>query len=169
MDFFDKFKDLLLKLDLSDYGSLASIVSLLVSGLAVYLISDVRARTLFTSNVEESARVLGEVASRISELLNSFTGNEDLIDHELARADVKLRAIKRGAKGDVLSDVKRARRKIAKFRRRYRFNFCFYKPEEKIVRQVYTDISVVVDELSNVKNELLAGKKYWRRIENTHN
>lgn len=145
-------------LGLSDYGSLASLISLLISAITLLLVKGLKKHVLFGSRIEEHSKSLGEMASNIASLLTSFVGNEAEIDQELAIADVKLRNIQKGASGDLLSDVKRARKRIRKFRWRYRINLGFLKPEEKTVRQAYTDINIVVEELINVKKELLAGK-----------
>lgn len=159
MEFLDTLEDWIKSLSLSDFGSLASIFSLFVSGAALFLVAGLRKHFLFRSRIEEHSDSLAEIASNIANLLVSYVGNEAEIDQELAIANVKLRNIQKGASSDLLSDVKSARKKIGRFRRRYRVNLCFYKPEEKLVRQAYTDINIVVEELDNVKKELLVGNK----------
>lgn len=157
MEVTNKLIDWIFKQELSDYGSWASIFGLLISVVTFLLVKALRKQFIFRTRIEEHSSSLGEIASNIASLLLSFSGNEAEIDKELAIADVKLRNIQKGASGDLLSDVKKARKKIGKFRWRYKININYFKPEEKLVRQIYTDINIVVEELFNVKKELLAG------------
>lgn len=144
---------------LSDYGSLASIIGLLISLVTLVLVKLLRKQFLFKARIKEHSTSLGKIASNVSSLLPSFADNEVEIDEELAIADVKLRNIQKGASGDLLSDVKKARKKIGKFRWRCRVNIKGFKPEEKLARQVYTDINIVVEEMSNVETEIMTGGK----------
>lgn len=113
---------------------------------------------MFRSRIEEHTEKLDKIASKISELLQSFSDNKLDIDKEFAIADVKLRAIQKGASRELLSDVKKARKKIRLFRWRYWSKITWLKPEERLARQIYTDLNIVVEELLNVKKELLVGK-----------
>jgi len=144
---------------LSDYGSLASIFGLIVSLVTLFLVKALRKQFLFRSRIDEHSQSLDGIASNISSLLSSFIGNEEEIDNELAIANVKLRNVQKGASGDLLSDAKKARKNIAKYRWRHRVGFDWLKPEEKLVRQIYTDINIVVEEMSNVKKEIMTGGK----------
>lgn len=149
----------IVKTSLSDFGSIASIMGLLISFITLLLVKALRKQFLFRTRIEEHSNSLASIASDVSSLLSSFVGNESEIDKELAIADVKLRNIQKGASGDLLSDVKKARKRIRKFRWRYRINMKYFKPEEKLVRQIYTDINIVVEEMSNVKKEIMTGGK----------
>jgi hypothetical protein len=133
--------DWIVQQTLSDYGSLASIIGLLISFVTFLLVKALRKQFLLRTMIEEHSDSLGRIASNISSLLSTFVGNEADIDEELAIADVKLRNIQKGASGDLLSDVKKTRKKIGKFRWRFRINIKHFKPEEKLVRQIYTDIN----------------------------
>lgn len=142
---------------LSNYGSMASIIGLLISLVTLILVKAIRKQFLFRLRIDEHSESLGEIASNLSHLLTSFIGNEEEIDELLAVANVKLRNIQKGASGDLLSDVKKARKKIARYRWRHRIGIEWLKPEEKLARQIYTGINVVVEEMSNVKTEIMTG------------
>ncbi len=157
MEFIFKLLDWIINKTLSEYGSIASIFGLLISLATLFLVKALRRQFLFRTRIEEHSNSLGEIASNISSLLSTFVGNEAEIDGSLAIADVKLRNIQKGASGDLLSDVKKTRKKIGKFRWRYRINIKRFKPEEILVRQIYTDINIVVEEISNVKKEIMTG------------
>jgi hypothetical protein len=147
----------LIEKQLSDYGSMASIIGLLISLVTLILVKALRKQFLFRSRIDEHSESLGAIASNVSSLLSSFIGSEEEIDDELAIANVKLRNVQKGASGDLLSDVKRTRKKIAKYRWRHRIGIDWLKPEEKLARQIYTDINIVVEEMSNVKTEIMTG------------
>lgn len=145
-------------LELSDYGSWASIISLVVSFITLLMIFSLKKKFMFRSGVEGHQVSLRKIASKLSQLFLNFDKNIDEIYDELAIADVKLRNLQKGASDDLLSDIKKARKKIFIFRVKYSFSIKYFKVSESHARKIYTAINVVVEELINVKKELLAGK-----------
>lgn len=141
---------------LSDIGSWCSIIGLVMTIFTFMLVFSIKKKFLFKSRVEEHQQSLREIASQISGLLQSYSKNMDDIDDAIAIADVKLRNIKNGANGDLLSDVKTARSKI----KAYRVSGWIKKAgnkNEKSAREINTAINVVVEEMNNVKKQLLIG------------
>lgn len=150
--------DFIYSIKLSDCGSWASILGVIISIITFCIVFAIKKQFLFRSRVEEHSKSLGEISSRISNLLESYSKNQNDIEQEIAIADVKLRTIQKGASGSLLSDVKRTRKKIKRYRWASRLNLGFFKADENSIRRIKTEISVVVEELSNVKKELLVGK-----------
>lgn len=149
--------DWISKASLSDYGSMASLVGLAISAITLFFVAALRKRFSFNSRIEEHRDSLNNLSSEISRLLESFESNISDIDDRFAIINVKLRMLQKGASSELLSDVKSARRKIRWFRLRRRLNLSFYKPSEKLARLVYTDINIVVEELVNVKQNIMVG------------
>lgn len=144
-------------LELSDYGSWASIISLLVSFITLLMVFSLKKKFMFRSRVEEHQVSLREIASKLSQSFENFDKNIDEIYNELQVANVKLRNLQKGAAGDLLSDIKKTRKKIRFFRLRNLLGFSYFSPSESQARKIYTDINCVVEELNNVKKELLVG------------
>lgn len=90
--------------------------------------------------------------------MQSYSENQHEIESSFAIANVTLRTIQKGASGNLSSDVKKARRKIRFYRFKSWVNASRFKPDELSARKVKTELSVVVEELKNVKKELLVGK-----------
>jgi len=146
----------LLNASLSDYGSVSSIAGLFITAFTVALIFGIKKRFLFTSSVDEHEKSLGEIASKISGFLQSYSKNANDIDDAFAIADVKLRNIQNGANGYLLSDVKIARSKIKSYRSTGWLKRIDHKNEE-FARETNTAINVVVEELKNVRKKILVG------------
>ncbi len=144
-------------LELSDYGSWASILSLLISFVTLLLVFFIKKKIIFRARIEEHHSSLRDIASNLSTLFGDFDKNIDQIDDAFAIANVKLRNIQKGAVDDLLSDIKKARKKIFFFRVRRSLGINRFVPSESHARRIYTAINIVVEELKNVKKELLAG------------
>ncbi len=141
---------------LSDYGSWASIVGLFVTIFTFVLVFGLKKKFLFRTSVDEYQGSLIEITSKIAGLLQSYAKNIDDMDEAFAIADVKLRNIKNGANGDLLSDVKIARSKIKAYRASGWIKKTGNK-NEKYAREINTAINVVVEEMNNVKKQLVIG------------
>ncbi|XLX38465.1 hypothetical protein ACK25U_11805 [Ectopseudomonas mendocina] len=142
---------------LSDWGSWASILGIGVSLVTLVVALRLKRQFMFRSRVDEHLTALDEIASNISSLLISYESNHEDIDRQFAVAFVRLRYIKKDASSDLRSDVSRAKRRIALFRFRYRVGFRWVKPNQRHARSINTDINIVVEELDNVKKELIVG------------
>jgi len=144
-------------LNLSDYGSWASIVSLFISFITLLLVASIKKKFLFSSRIEEHHESLSKLASELVSLIGNYESNINEIDNLLAVANIKLRNIQRGATDDLLSDIKKARKKITYFKIRRNLIIDSFAPRESNVRRIYTSINIVVEEMINVKKELLIG------------
>ena len=91
---------------LTSLSPVADAVSLVVS-VAVYLsISKMRKFYLYAARAPELISKLEEIASQISSQLNSFNGSSTEIHKLLAQAEVSLKALQNGAKGNIKSLIK---------------------------------------------------------------
>lgn len=144
-------------LSLSDYGSWASIIGIAVSSFTLLVVFTLKKQFLFRSRVEEFSGTLAKISSDITNSLNSYEKNKEDIDEFIALADVILRTAEKGASGDLLSDIKKARRRAGIYRARDFFGWKL-KPSSKHARSVSKCINVVIAELKNVKQELIIGK-----------
>lgn len=145
-------------LELSGYGSWASIISLVVSFITLLMVFSLKKKFMFRSRIEDHQVSLREIASKLSQLFENFDKNIDEIYNKLEIANVVLRNLQKGASDELLSDIKKARKKIFIFRIKYSFSTRYFKVSESHARKIYTAINIVVEELKNVKKELLAGK-----------
>ncbi|RWX57205.1 hypothetical protein [Photobacterium chitinilyticum] len=144
-------------MSLSDYGSLASIFGIAISGFTLIMMFYIKKKFLFRSRVEEFGDRLTIISSDITSCLNSYDLNKDKVDELVALADVALRSVQKGASGDLNSDLTKARRQTRIYKIRD-FLGGRFKPESKHARNVSKSLNVVVAELQNVKRELMAGK-----------
>lgn len=144
-------------MELSEYGSWASILSLAISFLTLILVLYIKKKFMFQSRIEEHTTSLREIASNLSKNFQNFENNVEDIDNSFAIANVKLRNIQKGASDHLVSDVKKARRKIYIYRFKYSTGIDYFMPKATEARKIYTAINVVVEELMNVKKELIVG------------
>ncbi|MBK8816325.1 MAG: hypothetical protein IPN42_12875 [Methylococcaceae bacterium] len=101
--------------NLSDIGSWSSIVGLLITVFTFLMLFGIRKKFLFRSSVDDHLEKLTDISSQISSLLISFKDNQKDIEELFALADVELRAMQRGADGDLLSYIKRSSEIIKKY------------------------------------------------------
>ena len=154
----NKLIELFSNMSLSDYGNWSSVIGGCVSTITLFLVLFMKNKFMFRSRVEEHESSLSNISSKISNLLQSYSENQHEIESSFAIANVTLRTIQKGASGNLSSDVKKARRKIMFYRFKSWVNASRFKPDELSARKVKTELSVVVEELKNVKKELLVGK-----------
>lgn len=140
--------------DLSNLGSWASIVGLLLTFITFILLLGVKKRFLFRSNIDDHLVKIANLSEEISPLLQSFLKNQKDIEEKFALADVELRAMQRGASGDLLDDIKKSRSMIRKYT--YRIYF-WVKRNEISAREIKTSLSVVSAELYHHRKSLITG------------
>lgn len=99
-------------LTLNNFGSWASILGLLITVFTLLMLFGIRKKFLFRSSVDDHLSKISEISSDISSLLQSFSNNEKDIEELFALADVELRAMQRGADGDLATDIKKSRKKL---------------------------------------------------------
>lgn len=141
--------------NLSDYGSWSSIAGLLITIITLLMLLGIKSKFLFRSSLDGHLERITDISSQISYMLISFKDNQKDIEELFALADVELRAMQRGADGDLLSDIKRSRGVINKYTSRL---FFWVEKNEDSAREIKTKLSVVSAELSHHKKSLLIGK-----------
>ncbi len=142
---------------LSDYGSWASIVGFFISIVTLVLVKRLKKSFMFRARVDAQGNFLQEQSIELSVLLATYSSNSDEITQILTKVKVKLRALNKGAKGDLEKDISNAIRKIECFLKAYWDKTNSSIPPEKDVREIYSLINIIVEELDNVKSELVVG------------
>lgn len=149
-----KVADILTAFDLSVVSSWASIVGLLLTVFTFLLLIGIKKKFLFRSGIDGHLIVIGTISSEISPLFVSYAQNHRELEEKFALADVELRAMQRGASGDLLADIKKTRRMI----RGYSSNLYFWvKKNEASAREIKKNLSVVSAELSHHRRSVLVG------------
>ena len=146
--------DYILSLTLSDLGSWASLIGLVVTFITVTTLFRIKKVFLFRSSLDDHLEKITSISSDVTSYLQCYSDNQKEIDELFALADVELRAMQRGTSEDLLSDVKAARTLI----NRYRSRIIFYgRKSEAAAREIKTSLSVVSAELSHHRKSLLVG------------
>lgn len=140
---------------LGDYGSWSSIAGLIITIFTLLMLFGIKRRFLFRSSVDEHLEKITDISSKISSLLVSYADNQIDIEELFALADVELRAMQRGADGDLLSDIKKSRSMIKRYTSKI---FFWIERNEDSARKIKTGLSVVAAELYHHRKSLLAGK-----------
>lgn len=143
--------------DLSDFsvlGSWASLAGLLLTFITFTLLLGVKKRFLFRSSIDDHLEKVANLSKEISPLLQSFSKNQKDIEERFALADVELRAMQRGASGDLLNDIKKSRSMIRKYTLRIYF---WVEKNETSARDIKTSLSVVSAELYHHRKYLITG------------
>lgn len=143
--------------DLSDFsvlGSWASLAGLLLTFITFTLLLGVKKRFLFRSSIDDHLEKVANLSKEISPLLQSFSKNQKDIEERFALADVELRAMQRGASGDLLNDIKKI--KIDDKKVHFKNLFLGGKNETS-ARDIKTSLSVVSAELYHHRKYLITG------------
>ena len=141
-------------LTLSDSGSWASIIGFILTLLTLLMLWGIKKKFLFRSSIDDHINKLVEISSDVSSSLQSYEKNMQEIDELFALANVELRAMQRGAEGDLLADIKKARGLIKKYNSKLYF---WIKKDERAARDIKTSFSVVSAELYHQKKALTIG------------
>ncbi|MCY1166535.1 hypothetical protein D9M71_36770 [compost metagenome] len=144
---------------LSDLGSWVSIVGFVITCVTAYFVITIKNKFLFRSSVESNCLDLQKKSKELSSLLGDYTNKTDEINEHLARTDVILRALQKGASENFLKDIKKCRKCIRKYLMK---DFLFFwenqNKSEKVIREIKLLLAVIVDESKFVKQSLVAGK-----------
>jgi hypothetical protein len=140
---------------LNNFASWASIVGLLLTLFTFLMLFGIRRKFLFRSNVDDHLTRISEISSNISSLLHSFSENQKDIEELFALADVELRAMQRGADGDLMADIKKSRKMIKRYNSKIYF---WVEKGESPAREIKTRLSVVSAELYHHRKSLLLGR-----------
>jgi len=147
--------ELLEKLSLNDFGSWASIVGFILTLITFLMLFGIKKRFLFRSSIDDHMKKITKISSDISPLLKSYIENRNDIDELFALADVELRAMQRGASGDLLADIKNSRNAIKKYSSKIWF---WVDKNEDSAREIKKQLSVVSAELYHHRKSLITGK-----------
>ncbi|HHI4957607.1 hypothetical protein [Vibrio parahaemolyticus] len=143
--------------NLSDYGSWASIIGFFISVLTLVLVRRLKKSFMFRARVDTQGDLLQEKSAELSSLLATYNTSSDDVAQILTTVKVKLRALKKGAKGDLEKDISNAIEKIENFLSSYWGKNSSTPPSEKDAREIYSLINIIIEELENVKSELVVG------------
>jgi hypothetical protein len=114
----------------------------------------IKKKFLFRSSVDDHLKKIVEMSSEISSLLQSFVENQKDIEELFALADVELRAMQKGANGNLLDDIKESRKTI----RMYSLKRWFWVDKnEDSAREIKKSLSVVSAELYHHKKSIITG------------
>ena len=133
-------------LNLNDLGSWASIIGLSLTFITFLLVFGIKKKFLFRSSVDDHMKKISDISSEVSSLLRLYPENQKDIEELFALANVELRAMQRGATGDLLSDIKNSRKKIRKFGS---WLYFWVEKNEASAREIKTSLSVVSAELTH--------------------
>lgn len=141
-------------LTINNLGSWASIIGLSLTFITFMLLFGIKKKFLFHSSVDDHIKKIAEISSEVSSLLQTFTENQKDIEELFAVANVELRAMQRGATGDLLTDIKKSRNKI----KRYESLLYFWVEKNEVsAREIKTTLSVVSAELKHQRKSLITG------------
>lgn len=139
---------------LGQWADIASLVGLGLTVFTLIAVQKIRRSVLFRTEVDNFSQKLVEKSSEIANLLQQYDKNRHDLLEIFVLLDVELRAMERGASGDVLGDVKNARRSIS----RYRSRIPFWKmADESGARSIKLSVSIVAAELVHERKQMIAG------------
>lgn len=136
---------------LSDYGSWASLIGLVITGATCLTIFHIKKKFLLQATIEGHSNNIKDISAKISTLLQNFNDNKSEIDEQFDIAKVELRAMKKFASGDFLSDIKKSHSKISKFRSSFYF---WHKKDESEARAAKGTLSVVAAQIQHEKTQI---------------
>ncbi len=136
---------------LSDLGSVASILGLVITLVVFYRIRKLETHFLFTARIPEYIRQFHEHVLKIAELLQNFDRSSRDIRVELALCEANLKSLKPKLHGEARKSVMKLTRLIIKQR-------------ESVTRQSAEQIEKIYEELIRVTRELenLQEDERWR-------
>ena len=137
---------------LSDYGSWASIIGIVISFVTFMAVFSMRKQFMFRSRLEEHEVKLKDMSSQVVSCLNSYERNVEQIDELLGLANVELRYLQKGASGTLKKEIKKTRSSIRWFRIRLSFGWKL-KPDASNARKACKNINMVIAELQHVQKE----------------
>ena len=131
---------------LADIGSIASVVSLLLTGYIAWNLRNIRNNYIFRLKAPEFIKALTKHASNLNAYGNDFENLKLEAGDELAKLDVKLRSIQGRMRGEAKKSVKRLRELIEEYHN---------EPDSKErFRLVYRETQRVVEEVRESREDL---------------
>ena len=128
-----KIIDYVLALNLSDVGSWASLLGLVVTFFTAKTLIKIKNKFLFQSHIDFHTQKLIYISNEITILLRQYSENKQEIEELFALADVELRAMQKGSDENLSSDIKSARKLL----KRYQSGIWFFgKNNEESARKI---------------------------------
>ena len=131
---------------LSDIGSYASVISLLLTAYIALSLRKIKNTYIFRVRAPQFSKGLTEHASILIELGNDFDSSKQEIGVELAKADVKLRYVEGRMRGESRKAVKELRNLIREYNLDPSDKDKFYL--------VYRGLHGVVEEVKELQEDL---------------
>lgn len=144
----------IIDISLSDWGSWASLLGLIITFATYSGVSKLKNKYLFSSSIDIHIKKINDISSEMTALIATYNNSQEQFEEYLALANVELRVMQKGASEDLLKDIKNARKQIWQ----YKTSLIFWvKKNEKTARQIKTSLSVVAAELDHRKKSILVG------------
>lgn len=144
---------------LSFIGNYSSIIGLIISLVTLILLYNLRKSFLFKSSITDYRKELIDINNDINSLFNSYNDNLNDISERFSIVNIKLRNIQKGAKKELLADVKKTRKLIEKFNSN-KVYLVFKNNKylnEDLARKIKMSIFEIIEELNNVQKEINVG------------
>lgn len=130
---------------LSQIGSYASLIGLLITVYVAYQLRQIRNTYIFRVRAPEFIKLLSRRASKLIELGGDFDNSQQSIGLEIAVADVTLRTMQSRMRGQSRRAVKQLRNSIKDYRQ---------NPDRDKIYRLYTEIHTVIEEVKELQKEL---------------
>jgi hypothetical protein len=130
---------------LADAGSIASLVSLALTGYVALSLRKIKNTYIFRIRAPEFIKALLNHASTLNDYGNDYDNSTQEIGDELARADVKLRSMEGRMRGESKAAVKQLRVLIEGYND---------EPSREKFRLIYRGIQRVVEEIRESREDL---------------
>lgn len=129
----------------SDWGSLASILGLLLTGWALYEIRRLRRSYTFRARVPDLLEKLNEHRSTLSNYLGGVSGREAQVSEEFVRLEATLKSLKPKLPREERRSVK-SLLKVLRMQGRV--------PSEQGIERTYLSVMRVTEEIENLRRDL---------------
>lgn len=126
-------------------ASWASIISLFLTVYVALGIRKIRNNYIFRLRAPQFVKTISKQASMLIDYANDFTNNQQEIGDELARLDVRLKAMQGRMRGESKKAVKELRSRIKTYER---------EPDEIKVRSAYRSAQRVIEEVREFQENL---------------
>ena len=127
-------------------GSIASIVSLLLTIIIFIAIRKIKSYYIFTGRVPELVKSLNKIASEINNCLNDFKGAIHKISMELANAEVTLKTLRNKINN---RSLKKSISKLIKQIKGYKT----INDGEKKLRDIYIKLRKIIREIKELQKD----------------
>ncbi|MDI6792939.1 MAG: hypothetical protein QME81_08755 [bacterium] len=135
-------------MNLSDVGSIASIVGLILTLVVFISLRRIRSEFLFKVRVPELQESLKAHASKVFEYHRDYeTSKKDEINKELAIAEVNLKSLARKTLGELKTSTKKLQKQIEEFRRNGKVR------SKDELYEIYIEMIKLSEEITNFRRD----------------